>query len=62
MSMQNGPTDHKSLNMGVRTLTNAKRDFEEQSKEGWRKLAYVQLRSSQELYEMVSNISQLYKL
>jgi hypothetical protein len=29
---------------------------------GWRKLAHIQLRSSQQLYEMVSNICQLCKL
>jgi hypothetical protein len=56
MCVQNGPSDLKSPNMGMCTATETERDSQEQDKEGRRKLALNQLRPSQQLYKMVSNI------
>ena len=52
MCVQNGSTDHRSLNMGMCASTKAKEDSQEQDKEGRQKLALIQLRPSQQLHKM----------
>jgi len=48
--------------MGMCASTKPKGDSEEQDKEGRQKLALIQLRPSQQLHTMVSNICEFYKL
>ena len=62
MCVWNGPTDLRSLNMGMCASTKAKGDCQEQDTEGSRQLALIQLRPSQQLHKMVPNVCELYKL
>ena len=53
---------HRSLNTGMCASTKAKGDSQEHNKEGRRKSALIQLRPSQQLHKMVSNVCERYKL
>ena len=48
--------------MGMCASNEAKGDSQEQGKKGRRNLALIQLRPSQQLHKMVSNVCELYKL
>jgi hypothetical protein len=61
MRLQNGPTDHRSLTMGLRTIKKAKRSSQKKYNEGRRRLAPNQFRLNKQTYEIVSKICELYK-